>query len=165
MPCGAATYQAAVTIRGRAARAVPGGLASQLLSQAPVLLGEVLHLALQADRSHLTEHLFQLALALARKTTEAGSQGWSSLRHVRTSVLHLKTITSGTSTTDWVLTTGHRRELCTFFHLLPFTPPLLGLCSQCLSPSPSSHNLLGFSSGVTSSRIKQEHVPHCSTQR
>lgn len=53
MPCGAATYQAALTIRGRAARAVSGGLASQLLSQASVLPGEVLHLALQADLRQL----------------------------------------------------------------------------------------------------------------
>lgn len=40
LPWVAATYQAAVTNRG---------LGSQLLSQALVLLGEVLHLALQAD--------------------------------------------------------------------------------------------------------------------
>lgn len=49
----AATYQATVTSRGRAERSLSGGLGSQLLSQAPVLLGELLHLALQADLRQL----------------------------------------------------------------------------------------------------------------
>lgn len=49
----AATYQATVTRRGRAERCLRGGLGSQLLAQAPVLLGELLYLALQADLRQL----------------------------------------------------------------------------------------------------------------
>lgn len=37
---------------------------------------------------------------------------------------------------DWALTTGHRRQLCMFFHLLPLTPPLLSFYSWYLSLLP-----------------------------
>lgn len=53
MPWVAATYRAAVASSGVAACALPWGLGPQGLSQALVLLREVLHLALQADLGQL----------------------------------------------------------------------------------------------------------------
>lgn len=53
MPWVAATYQAAVTSSGGAARSLCLGPGCQRLSQAAVLLGEVLHLSLQADLRQL----------------------------------------------------------------------------------------------------------------
>lgn len=73
LPWGAATYQAAGTSRARAARGLLRGPGSALLSQAPVLLRELVHLALQADLRQL--QLVDAAAQLLQLPAEAALGG------------------------------------------------------------------------------------------